>query len=239
MSQHSQKAHLHGELPELAVDVLHHERVAASLAEVHLGKVLHQMVPRDRLGALVDGVGQLLRRRPAVLAVVPAESGLEASAFSPLTIWSLHPRGWHWRASLVVTAVSQLHLHQYRGNATALHFCLPKASRCMHIHIPQLHFKSAEQWPGTHSTAGAYTPPQHKVCIRIVQTGRTEQGLRRAWYALDAKVLIRAAGVVAGGQDEASVGTPVRPVADHRRHRRRRHDAVYAHLLPFDKGLAG
>lgn len=50
---------------------------------------------------------------------------------------------------------------------------------------------------------------------------------RRAGGALEAKVLVRAARVVRGGQDEASVGLPAVAGADDRRHRGRRQQAVH------------
>lgn len=66
-------AHLNGELAELGiVPMLHRERVRPWLAEVDLRQVLNNVVVADRLGALVDGIGQLLGGRSAVAGVVPA-----------------------------------------------------------------------------------------------------------------------------------------------------------------------
>ena len=51
----------------------------------------------------------------------------------------------------------------------------------------------------------------------------------RVRAALDAKVLVRAARVVGGRENEAAVCLATVAVADHRRHRRRGQQAAHAH----------
>ncbi len=63
--------------------------------------------------------------------------------------WPLHPRGRHWRASLVLTAVLTIASAPVPRQRHGVPFLsLPKASRCMHIHLAQVHSKSAQQMAG-------------------------------------------------------------------------------------------